>query len=726
MPRNSQFPPQKTRTSLRNARGPIRRVYVPSESTERYAVPKGRRKGGYPKGRSETGPTPSTTSSPNLSRSRSQAVDEGDHGDTDTFRKGNAPLTVLKGGTRNRTAAEEGSVAGKSPPKSERFAGQRSAFVDLSNLTPDDDSHNNGKRDKENTNFVLTGSEDSMTVASLLSRGKGLPSSLLNSIAHDMNRLKEQLATEKKLKQTLDQLSQSQLREIERLNKEVRELKREREIAKMRSSGTGFNEEDDGISNKRGKKRRRKDSLSIPKKEQTPLWVYVSNRMRVLCFTKVYCKKKLPDGRYIQDWDPVSVAFEPHDTENTEEMESLVEGTREDFGSSILTLSDGRVGVPKCPMERALKEGFLSTPLTPKSFEREILAAYDSEKKLREFYPEYEEYKNIAKEVSDAKYRDFRQKVGNAISSKKKEAVDGLLRSLGWPVLNDINKKACDYKTKRSEAESGVLCAIELLLRTEKDASGSEWPVFGVYRSSEFNLISNPKVYVEEPDPPEVVRSQGDDIIDILFANNAARSAYCSWTRCTGEDRCSVLELAKLDAWISTWLELTRDFLLNKEDQKAGGYRNKKFNVRFFQLLPRALGAILLLCRDEVQKRSPVELRKPFNYEERMKCVEQGDVSKYDDHADMELEVEPEVHNGDIFNRNGRKYTKAFNHPNNRFDYVALSPEFFKSHICSWMGDIIDCYVGKCHSHEMSYEPIDANEVAAWSQWSIVEEENGS
>ena len=64
------------------------------------------------------------------------------------------------------------------------------------------------------------------------------------------------------------------------------------------------------------------------------------------------------------------------------------------------------------------------------------------------------------------------------------------------------------------------------------------------------------------------------------------------------------------------------------------------------------------------------------------------------------------MHEGDIFYRKGRHHTKAFVYPPDGQDYVALTPTFFKNHICPSIGEILDFYVGRCGPNDSDYNPV--------------------
>ena len=80
-------------------------------------------------------------------------------------------------------------------------------------------------------------------------------------------------------------------------------------------------------------------------------------------------------------------------------------------------------------------------------------------------------------------------------------------------------------------------------------------PLFDTYRISSFQSVMALDSNIEEPECPEDAENS-NNLPDLLFKNNAAKKAYLSWIGVKVESG-SILELARLDAWIFTWLEIT-------------------------------------------------------------------------------------------------------------------------------------------------------------------------
>ena len=122
--------------------------------------------------------------------------------------------------------------------------------------------------------------------------------------------------------------------------------------------------------------------------------------------------------------------------------------------------------------------------------------------------------------------------------------------------------------------------------------------------------------------------------------SNAAKKAYHVWTRRAAGDTGSVLELARLDAWIHTWLQVTGE-LIKDPDPPKGSKRNQMFNEMFDIHLPKVLEAILNVCRKELENVAPLELRKPFRHLEFMEACRQERAYEYDCSAHHSVEIPP-------------------------------------------------------------------------------------
>ena len=62
-------------------------------------------------------------------------------------------------------------------------------------------------------------------------------------------------------------------------------------------------------------------------------------------------------------------------------------------------------------------------------------------------------------------------------------------------------------------------------------------------------------------------------------------------------------------------------------------------------------------------------------------------------------ELLPVVGRGELLDRygnNNRALTTTFRMPSSGLDYLAIQPQYFRKAICSSMGLVKDCYIGRC------------------------------
>ena len=230
----------------------------------------------------------------------------------------------------------------------------------------------------------------------------------------------------------------------------------------------------------------------------------------------------------------------------------------------------------------------------------------------------------------------------------------------------------------------------------------------------------------------------------------------------------SVLSIARADAWIGTHFSLSTVPMSAPFDAGAGalgrpqnlsfgggGLRNTRHNELFSILLPHALVSLLQELRQAMVEQCGVaELEKPFSMTQAVSFQREvnrerqssnapietsqssrGDVSQRDLRSEISNEVVKrldnvstvpyESHKGNVFSSDFRKATVSFryhptegsgeavstflgSHDGGAMDYLVLRPEFIKQHVCPWIGDTRDAYIGQCESksEKMEYDPI--------------------
>ena len=200
----------------------------------------------------------------------------------------------------------------------------------------------------------------------------------------------------------------------------------------------------------------------------------------------------------------------------------------------------------------------------------------------------------------------------------------------------------------------------------------------------------------------------------------------------------SLLELARLDAWMAasivmslrtTGIEDDDEEEEEEEEGKKGGARdgslagstqNHYHNVIFELLLPRAIEGVLGEVRAKVHEVRPDELFMPFDFDAAA-ALPRNIEGNIDPAALDELETsvttcvnkgEMTGHGGDLHAQGWRQITSSHHSPfegNHRGgrDYVLATSSFIREHVCSWMGDVRDAFVGVCGGGR-EYLPITA------------------
>jgi len=363
----------------------------------------------------------------------------------------------------------------------------------------------------------------------------------------------------------------------------------------------------------------------------------------------------------------------------------LEELSGEDVGGPIIQISSGQGAVPRCPMELAkLGEFFtMSAPTLAHLVGDIVLQILDTDvgahiktKQHRQLC--VAELSSHGKTVSG-----FRSKLRNAIGTRKKAAKNVYLKELGYMELMKSDSCGTEGEARRAAEAS---CAKEKIIQQESgEYNVSRW------RTAKFSDIVHGSVTEET----SARREDGpNEFIDKLFNNEPARHAFHALRgfEPSADDPhgmdATIMNLARADAWMTTVLTMAQ------EPGGRGGKRHVTFKMWFDRFLPLAVEEILGTCRAVLEEKYPEELSKPFNLrEEKRKCLEEGkDVPS-------------------VYDNQWRKATVTFQMPSSRYDYVALTASWFNDNICSWMGTVRDCYVGRSPAEDIAYHPIKRGDV---------------
>ena len=426
----------------------------------------------------------------------------------------------------------------------------------------------------------------------------------IEKVLEAFNSKKEELEKEQEMKTAFQELSESRGEIIARLKTEKRDLENHVEFLKTVNQREGLSKGSKRNGDARKRRRRSKDKDAELTKLQMPLWVFATRNLKNLAFQHVFCITSVSKKSQKRSWELELVLFPSSKcAEHPSSLDAsrvMSEDEQDDFGSWICTTVNGRKAIPECSMAIAAKGLFYPAPLSQQHLHRQFLKHYRANPELQNHYPSHDEFEHVAKSISKLKLVAYKDMVNSKHSGRERDAVDYLLRKLGYPVLNQISKKEENYGSMRTQAELKISENIDTLLQTEMGKDRELRPVFETCRSSAFHQIAmDPSK--EEPECPDAAE-HSSSMRDILFSNNVAKQSCLIWTSCGVWDTCSVLELARLDAWIFAFLEIMKERILSNTIRQKGGQRNKDFNDRFKKCLPQALERTLTICRRELDR----------------------------------------------------------------------------------------------------------------------------
>lgn len=230
----------------------------------------------------------------------------------------------------------------------------------------------------------------------------------------------------------------------------------------------------------------------------------------------------------------------------------------------------------------------------------------------------------------------------------------------------------------------------------------------------------------------------------------------------------SVLTIARADAYMSAWLALNvRAAELRRPDERHSKrmVQTIMYNKLCQELLPHAAVGVMMECRNEMERLEncnmvPVdnseddlerpsgrdaaaqmsqwnlEMRVPFSMQaltracisvnvERTSLEKLGNSHTSSDRqkfADVRSSVgrDPTTrisfsHHGlDYYMRRARKCTLHFHDADDRADYIVLKAQYVRKHICSWIGDVRDAFVGCLDAAAGKFEEIACTTVPAF------------
>lgn len=325
----------------------------------------------------------------------------------------------------------------------------------------------------------------------------------------------------------------------------------------------------------------------------------------------------------------------------------------------------GEPAVPKCPMGIALKGKIYTKPASMGKILESIVDGTISEVPEAVF-DEREKKLCLSKLSSYKPLRSwFSRVLSEEASALKLSLRCTFFEKLGYSIIRrpakEKHENLRDLEQRKKEQDH----AKEKMLRLAEDGI----PDFALWRIGSDDYLQYEEIATE------IVQQTSDDM---FFKNSAAKAAFLRFRshehehRTEGDSHASIISLARADAWIAVSL------MMFSEKEGQGGKRNSKFKKLFQTYLPLALEGILKTFRSFVEE----------NHIEEMQRVMRG----------LPLDENP-------YNDTRRLATQVFRMPGTQLDYLAVRSAFVSSN-CPILGDVKDCYIGRCSPKENTFGPI--------------------
>lgn len=348
-----------------------------------------------------------------------------------------------------------------------------------------------------------------------------------------------------------------------------------------------------------------------------------------------------------------------------------------------------------------------------------------------------EEVCNVVGATKDLKSR-IGKRISDEASAHKSHVAVHYLQALGFRALRGKFRTAGDieetaevvtnfYSFGLPTAQLHKLCPAQLMTIARRHIAPE---MLNGWRVQPYDKVClDPK---DKASRKHKAFEKNKDEVDIFFGNAVARSTYREWT--TVKDVCdatpctvpelpgdaSVLTLARLDAWMATNVLMSllalpdetgrkrSDSAANDDDVKVtntmGKVRNTTHNDMFEILLPRAIEGVLGEIRAKVEEAEPDELWMPFDWK-RAKELEAEPRALNELTSSKTTVFGDKGHRGDLHSQAWRTITSSHLNPFDDRHYVVALPSFISTHVCSWIGEVKDAFIGVSDG-ELEYVPI--------------------
>lgn len=274
--------------------------------------------------------------------------------------------------------------------------------------------------------------------------------------------------------------------------------------------------------------------------------------------------------------------------------------------------------------------------------------------------------------------RKFKSILSDNVGNRKKATLGIFLRSLGY--INGArpsSKKLTSSQENVRKTERQIAYDKCVKMNDDGEMDTMHWRL-NSWSSLCLNAADISAVSREMKEAEKQMESEG--VVDNWFLNEAARRSFnelrghqVSKDLDAIHTEVSILSLARADAGITTmlkWLTVAG----------RGGVRNSNYNDCFRELLPKAMEAILREVWDDLEALVPNEFA-PY--------IGGNNVS-----------------GSDRYGNEFREWTCVFNNPEDNYLYLLAKPIYFEKKVCSWIGHVKDCTIGRCRPGETLFTRI--------------------
>lgn len=361
--------------------------------------------------------------------------------------------------------------------------------------------------------------------------------------------------------------------------------------------------------------------------------------------------------------------------------------------SLIVKLPNGSLAVPNCCMHRALEgEDYSAEFKSAKQFASSCVKQV-LEGPIGSAMSHSEKTQCISRILAHKQtIQKFRGILSDCIGNRKKASLQIYLRTLGYRNGAKSNSKHLTDDERASRlAEREMVHDRIVNISVGGDINTMTWRL---YPSAQ---ISNPTSDLSNVLADSDVSDDEEGMVDHLFINIAAKRAFrCllgyKVTKSQSEfvSDVSILCLAKADAYMTTMVKWIRV-------GGKGGARNCDIRDDFRKMLPIAMNAIIQDVWDDIKSTAPQELYLYIG-------------------GSKECDEDP-------FGNNLREWTVVLTHPNDTYFYLLARPSYFPKMVCSWFGNVKDCYIGRCKGGDDLFKIINSSMSLEELEESDVEEE---